>query len=85
MKLGTIRNEYNFSGLTKKNVDSNPFSQFENWMKTALDSEEKEPTAMSLSTMGTDGYPQSRIVLLKYFNENGFVFLPIIPQIKEKQ
>jgi pyridoxamine 5'-phosphate oxidase len=74
MKLGTIRNEYNLSGLTKKNMDSNPFSQFENWLKVALDSEEKEPTAMSLSTIGTDGYPQSRIVLLKHFNKNGFVF-----------
>ena len=74
MRLDTIRNEYNFSGLTKKNVDANPFQQFGNWMKVALNSEEKEPTAMALSTIGTDGYPHSRIVLLKFFNENGFVF-----------
>ncbi|WP_372948520.1 pyridoxamine 5'-phosphate oxidase [Mariniphaga sp.] len=74
MRLDTIRNEYNFSGLTKKNVDKNPFRQFESWLKEALDSNEKEPTAMSLSTFGTDGFPQSRIVLLKFFNENGFVF-----------
>lgn len=74
MKLDTIRNEYKLSELTKKNVDSNPFRQFENWLKVALDSEEKEPTAMSLSTIGTDGFPHSRIVLLKFFNENGFVF-----------
>ena len=74
MRLDSIRNEYNLSGLTKKNVDSNPFPQFENWLKVALDSEEKEPTAMSLSTIGTDGFPHSRIVLLKFFNENGFVF-----------
>ncbi len=74
MRLDTIRNEYNFSGLTKINVDKNPFRQFENWLKEALDSNEKEPTAMSLSTFGTDGFPQIRIVLLKFFNENGFVF-----------
>jgi pyridoxamine 5'-phosphate oxidase len=74
MKLDTIRNEYKLSELTKKNVDSNPFRQFENWLKVALDSKEKEPTAMSLSTIGTDGFPHSRIVLLKFFNENGFVF-----------
>jgi pyridoxamine 5'-phosphate oxidase len=74
MKLDTIRNEYNLSGLTKKNVDKNPFLQFENWMKVALNSGEKEPTAMSLSTIGTDGFPHSRIVLLKYFDENGFIF-----------
>ncbi|MBW6535867.1 MAG: pyridoxamine 5'-phosphate oxidase [Mariniphaga sp.] len=74
MKLDTIRNEYNLSALTKKNVDTNPFRQFENWLKAALYSKEKEPTAMSLSTIGTDGFPDSRIVLLKFFNENGFVF-----------
>jgi pyridoxamine 5'-phosphate oxidase len=74
MRIDTLRNEYNFSGLTRRNVDKNPFAQFEKWMKEAVDSEEKEPTAMTLSTVGTDGFPQSRIVLLKYFDENGFIF-----------
>lgn len=74
MRIDAIRNEYTFSGLTRQNVDKNPFVQFEKWIKEAVGSNEKEPTAMALSTIGTDGFPQSRIVLLKYFDENGFVF-----------
>ncbi|SHE31647.1 Pyridoxamine 5'-phosphate oxidase [Mariniphaga anaerophila] len=74
MKIDSIRNEYSFSGLRKQNTDDNPFNQFEKWLKEAIDSNEKEPTAMAVATIGTDGFPQSRIVLLKYFNENGFVF-----------
>lgn len=74
MKLDSIRNEYNFSGLTKMDVDENPFRQFQKWLQEALYSEEKEPTAMSFITIGTDGFPHSRIVLLKFFDQNGFVF-----------
>lgn len=74
MRIDTIRNEYTFSGLTRKNADKNPLVQFEKWLNDAIDSNTKEPTAMALSTIGTDGFPQSRIVLLKYFDENGFVF-----------
>jgi pyridoxamine 5'-phosphate oxidase len=74
MRIDTLRNEYNFSGLTRRNVDENPFAQFEKWLKEAVDFEEKEPTAMALSTIGVNGFPQSRIVLLKYFDKNGFIF-----------
>lgn len=74
MKIDSLRNEYLFSGLTRKNMDQNPFKQFEKWLNEAVNSDEKEPTAMALSTIGADGFPQSRIVLLKFFDENGFVF-----------
>ena len=74
MKIDSLRNEYLFSGLTRKNMDQNPFKQFEKWLNEAVNSDEKEPTAMALSTIGADGFPQSRIVLLKLFDENGFVF-----------
>lgn len=74
MKIDSIRNEYILSGLTRKNVEKNPFKQFEKWLNNAIESGEKEPTAMSLATIGTDGFPQSRIVLLKLFDENGFIF-----------
>jgi pyridoxamine 5'-phosphate oxidase len=43
-------------------------------MQEVIDSGEKEPTAMTLSTIGTDGFPHSRIVLLKYVDEKGFIF-----------
>ncbi len=74
MKIKDIRNEYDFPEFNKSDADKNPFVQFRKWLQEAIDSEEKEPTAMSLSTIGTDGFPQSRIVLLKHFDENGFVF-----------
>ncbi len=74
MKLDSLRNEYRYSGITRKNVAANPFDQFRQWMKEVIDSGEKEPTAMTLSTIGTDGFPHARIVLIKFFDEDGFVF-----------
>lgn len=74
MKLDSLRNEYNYSGITRKNVAANPFEQFNQWMREVINSGEKEPTAMTLSTIGTDGFPHARIVLLKFIDENGFIF-----------
>jgi pyridoxamine 5'-phosphate oxidase len=74
MGLGSVRREYKYSGLTRSNVDKNPFKQFKKWLNEALQSTVKEPTAMALNTFGQDGFPESRIVLLKFFDENGFVF-----------
>ncbi|MFW6370477.1 MAG: pyridoxamine 5'-phosphate oxidase, partial [Bacteroidota bacterium] len=74
MKLDSLRNEYTYSGITRKNVSANPFDQFNRWMKQVIDSGEKEPTAMTLSTIGTDGFPHARIVLLKFVDEVGFTF-----------
>ncbi len=74
MKLDTIRNEYKLASLCTDDVDDNPIIQFEKWLSEAVESGTHQPTAMSLATMGTDGFPQSRIVLLKFVDENGFVF-----------
>ena len=65
METGSIRNEYDFSELSKRKVDKNPFRQFEFWLKDALSSGEKEPTAMTLATVGTDGTPQLFKIKLK--------------------
>jgi pyridoxamine 5'-phosphate oxidase len=85
MQIDSFRNEYNYSGLTRQNAASSPFKQFGIWMKEALSSYEKEPTAMMLSTIGLDGFPQSRIVLLKYFDEAGFVFFTNYNSAKGKE
>jgi pyridoxamine 5'-phosphate oxidase len=74
MKIDSVRNEYDFPGISLSTSDKDPVRQFHKWLDEALHSEEKEPTAMSLSTYGYDGFPDSRIVLLKYFDEHGFVF-----------
>src|SRR5690554_8025226 len=74
MKLDSLRNEYTYSGITRKNVAQNPFTQFNQWMREVIDSGEKEPTAMTLSTCGTDGLPHLGIVLIKSVEEEGFTF-----------
>ena len=74
MKLHEIRSEYKYAELNEKSISENPFKQFEHWMNDTLNAKVNEPTAMSVSTVGNNGYPDSRIVLLKDFSENGFTF-----------
>ncbi len=74
MKLHSIRNEYKYAELSEISIAKSPFQQFEIWLNDALNSKVNEPTAMSVATCGTDGFPESRIVLLKDFDENGFTF-----------
>jgi len=74
MKLHSIRTEYKYAELTKSSIDKNPLKQFEHWLNDALNAKVNEPTAMSVATFGDDGFPDTRIVLLKDFNENGMTF-----------
>ena len=61
-------------GLTRKNLDPNPFKQFEQWFQAALAAEPVLPEAGSLATATREGKLSSRMVLLKDFDERGFVF-----------
>ena len=54
--------------------DKNPLSLFEEWFEDAKKSEINDPNAMNLATISPNGKPSSRIVLLKSFNEQGFIF-----------
>ncbi len=72
--LRDIRLDYQKSELTEKMARVNPFEQFDVWMTEVLQSVQPEPTAMCLSTIGENGYPQSRMVLLKDYDDNGLVF-----------
>ena len=74
MKLDAIRREYKFAELSRKSINKNPLLQFEIWINEAIVAKVNEPTAMSVATIGLDGFPQSRIVLLKDYDENGFTF-----------
>jgi pyridoxamine 5'-phosphate oxidase len=74
MELNSLRDEYTYSGLNQESVEKDPFEQFQKWMDEALHARIKYPSAMSVSTIGTDGFPRSRIVLLKYFDNGGFTF-----------
>ena len=60
--------------LMEKDVAPNPIQQFEIWWQEALNSGIEEVNAMTLATVDKDNRPSARIVLLKGFDENGFVF-----------
>lgn len=72
--LANIRRDYSGEELSQANVSADPFTQFGKWMDEAIAAEADEPTAMTLSTVGEDARPSSRVVLLKGFDANGFVF-----------
>lgn len=72
--ISSIRNDYKLKELGEKNVQQNPFEQFDIWFNEALSSNLKEPTAMILATSAKDGKPSVRTLLLKGFNDEGFVF-----------
>ncbi|MEI8273683.1 MAG: pyridoxamine 5'-phosphate oxidase [Paludibacter sp.] len=72
--LGDIRKQYLFAALNEQNVLKNPFEQFEIWLKEAIESNQLEPTAMILSTVDESLQPHSRVVLLKEFTHESFVF-----------
>ncbi len=74
MKLEEIRRDYLQAELSKTDINKNPFKQFEIWLKEAIHMNLHDATAMSVGTIGVDGFPQSRLVLLKDFNEQGFTF-----------
>jgi len=66
--------EREFPELTEKNIDPNPFKQFENWLQRAEAAVPILPNAMTLATATKQGVPSARVVLLKDFDERGFVF-----------
>lgn len=60
--------------LRKKDLDLNPFKQFADWYEAAEAAHPKLPNSMTLATASADGKPSARMVLLKGFDEDGFVF-----------
>lgn len=85
MDLSALREEYTRNGLTRNNLHENPFKQFEKWFEQACQAELPEPNAMSLATVSAQGKPSIRTVLLKYFDENGFVFFTNYESRKAQQ
>jgi pyridoxamine 5'-phosphate oxidase len=72
--LNEIRKEYTYARLEIDNLDIDPVVQFRYWLNDALKANVSEPTAMVLSTVGTEGIPSSRVVLLKNLDHDGFTF-----------
>ena len=74
MALADMRKDYSMAGLLEKDLAKNPFRQFEQWFQEAEAAKLPEPNAMTLATVGRDGRPAARTVLLKGCDGRGFVF-----------
>ncbi len=74
METDELRREYNSDGLRESDAAESPFEQFALWFQHALDAKIDLPDAMTLATVSKNGMPSARIVLLRGFDERGFVF-----------
>lgn len=83
--LTDMRKDYQLQTLSEKTVSDSPFLQFNTWLTDALEAHIEEPNAMTLATASSDGLPSARIVLLKGFDENGFIFFSNYDSYKGQQ
>lgn len=74
MDIGDMRRDFESEGLDLDQLDDNPILQFQAWFEDARKADILEPNAMSLATADNNGLPDLRTVLLKYFDDSGFVF-----------
>lgn len=72
--IQNLRKDYSAQSLSEEDMQPNPFHQFEKWFSEALNAKVIEPNAMTLATSSSNGVPSARIVLLKEFTLEGFVF-----------
>lgn len=73
--LGNYRKSYEKSELTEASIKENPMEQFQKWFYEVEASDGvDEPNAVTVSTIGLDGFPKSRVVLMKKFTFEGFIF-----------
>jgi pyridoxamine 5'-phosphate oxidase len=84
MEISSIRKEYTLKSLDSEELNSNPIAQFQIWLQEAIASEVLEVNAMTLSTLGLDGSPNGRIVLLKEV-DLGLVFFTNYQSEKGKE
>ncbi len=85
VSLADLRRNYTLNGLSEADMQADPVSQFRIWFDQALAAKLIEPNAMTLATAGPDGMPAARIVLLKGFDERGFVFFTNYLSAKGRQ
>jgi pyridoxamine 5'-phosphate oxidase len=74
MDIHALREEYKKGQLRRKDLQEDPFKQFETWFQQACNAELLEPNAMTITTVSPEGKPFARTVLLKYFDQQGLVF-----------
>lgn len=85
MSLQDNRREYDYGKLTRESLSASPFDQFTLWMEQAIEADIQDPTAMSVATVSAEGKPWQRMVLLKDFDQRGFVFYTNLGSRKAKE
>jgi pyridoxamine 5'-phosphate oxidase len=72
--IANLRKEHSLRTLDESNVHPDPFGQFDRWFREAMTIRSREPNAMILATATSEGKPSVRVVLMKGFDERGFLF-----------
>ena len=85
MDIHALREDYKKGELRRKDLQDDPFKQFEIWFQQACNAELLEPNAMTIATVSEQGQPFMRTVLLKYFDHHGFVFFTNYESRKAQQ
>lgn len=85
MEIADYRREYLKGGLHREDLPSDPMVLFEKWLRQACDAKLMDPTAMSVGTVDEQGRPFQRLVLLKHYDEKGFVFYTNLGSRKAQQ
>lgn len=85
MNVKDLRREYSDTPLRRADLNADPFVQFETWFAEACRAVELDPNAMCVSTVGPDGRPSSRMVLLKSFDNGGFLFFTNLESRKARE
>lgn len=85
MDIAHFRKEYTARGLRREDLKENPVEMFSDWFLQATECGVHEPNAMTLATVDSKGMPFQRTVLLKYFDEQGFVFFTNYNSRKARQ
>lgn len=85
MDIDHIRREYLAGGLHREQLDKDPITQFQSWLRQAIDADLVDPTAMTVATVDSTGQPSQRIVLVKQCDANGFVFYTNLGSRKAKE
>jgi pyridoxamine 5'-phosphate oxidase len=85
MNTETLRREFMAKGLLRDDLSPDPIKQFEEWYSQTIETDIAEPNAMSLATVDEHHQPWQRLVLLKLFDERGFVFFTNYSSRKSEQ
>jgi len=85
MSLRDRRVQYETAGLDRDDLHVDPMTQWQRWYDEAESAGVTEPNAMTLSTIGADGIPDSRVVLARGADERGFVFYTNLESVKSQQ